>query len=58
MIVGISAIPIGRIRMTNEELAGRVPPALIPLCLGGGDELGDLLGGREDLSDLLGLLGR
>ena len=32
MIVGISAIPIGRIRMTNEELAGRVPPALIPLC--------------------------
>ena len=33
MIVAISAIPIGRIRMTNQELAGGVPYAFIPLCL-------------------------
>ena len=32
VIVGISAIPIGRIRMTNQELAGGVPYAFIPLC--------------------------
>ena len=32
VIVGISAIPIGRIRMTNQVLTGRVPYALIPLC--------------------------
>ena len=32
VIVGISAIPIGRIRITNQVLAGRVPYALIPLC--------------------------
>ena len=32
VIVGISAIPISRIRMTNQVLAGGVPYALIPLC--------------------------
>lgn len=31
VIVGISAIPIGQRRMTNQDLAGGVPYALIPL---------------------------
>ena len=44
VIVGISAIPIGRIRMTNEELAGGVPPALIPLCE---DSCEDRTGGKQ-----------
>ena len=50
VIVGISAIPIGRIRMTNQELAGGVPYAFIPLW-------GARLSAKRWRRDMLGATG-